>query len=113
MEKGPLVQQLDNTNLCATGSGALPLSDKRSQHAQEAHVLPNLKIALLIALGKLYDNDCKVVLSNHQLDVIKGNNVILKWHWDRIDDLWDIPITKTTLTKTFRYQQTIWEFIPL
>ena len=114
MEKVPLVQQPDNTHLRATGSGALPLSDKLSQHAQEARVLPNLKSTSMIALGKLCDNNCKVVLSKNQLEVIKDKNIILEWHWNRTNDLWEILITKTTLAKNnFRYQQTIWGFIPI
>ena len=64
MEKGLLVQQPDNRNLRATGSGALPLPDKLSQHAKEAHVL-HLKSASLIALEKLCNNNCTVVLSKH------------------------------------------------
>ena len=45
------------------------------------------------------NNKCKVVLSKDHLGVIKNNKIILKGHRNRQDDLWDILITKTTLTK--------------
>ena len=67
---GPRVQQPDNTNLQATGSGTLPLSADLSRKAQKAYILWNLKSASLIALGQLCDDDCKIVLSKEHLDVI-------------------------------------------
>ena len=100
---GPIVQQPDNTNLRSTGSGQLPLSKKLTKKAQEAYVLPNLKSASLIALGQLCDDDCKVILSKDSLNVVKNNKIILTGHRNRRDDLWDIPITKTTLSED-KYQ---------
>ena len=72
-ELGPLVHQPDNTGLWAEGSGQLPISTKLSKEAQRAYILPNLKSASLIALGKLCDDKCKVVLSKEDLVVVKDN----------------------------------------
>ena len=92
------MQQPDNSNLRSTGSGHLPLSTELTPKAQEAYVLPNLKSASLIALGQLCDDGCKVVLTPDRLDVVKNKKIILTGHRNRHDDLWDIPITKTTLS---------------
>ena len=96
---GPRVQQPDNTNIQATESSTLPLSVDLLGNAQKACILPNLKSASLIALGQLCDDDCKIVLSKEHLDVIKNNKVILQGQRNWHDDLWDIPIIKTTLTR--------------
>ena len=94
---GPVVQQPDNTNLKATGSGNLPLSKDLTRKAQKAYVLPILKSALLIALGQLCNDKCKVVSSKDHLNVTKKTKLSLK----------DIEINKMTCG-TFRLPKQRW-----
>ena len=98
VEQGLTVHQQDNTEMRAIASGELPLSTKLSTTAKEAYSLPNLWSLSLIALGKLCNDDCKVVLMQDDLVVIKDEDIILKGKRNRTDNLWDIPIEKTQLT---------------
>ena len=98
MTPGPQVQQPDATPLQTTGTGQIPLSSKLSPQAQQGLILPHLKSASLIAMGPLCDDDCNVIFSKKHMAVIKNNEVILRGKRNKYDDLWDIPIEKTTIT---------------
>ena len=63
---GPTVQQPDNSILLPQGSGQVPLTKKLSSAAQHALILPNLKSASLLLLGKICDDGCTVVLTENK-----------------------------------------------
>ena len=52
----------NNATLKATERGRLGLSHSLSEEAKTAVILPGLKISSLISFGKLYDDDCDVLL---------------------------------------------------
>ena len=70
-------------------------------------ILDNLKSSSLISLGQLCDDKCTVVLTDKKLAVIKNKEIILRGTRNRIDDLWDIPIEKTSITSDNFKQQKI------
>ena len=57
--------------------GQLPMLDKLISKAKIAMVLCQLTSSSLISLGELYNDDCKVNLDKHSLEVCKDNDLIL------------------------------------
>jgi hypothetical protein len=51
------------------------------------HIVPSLKVALLIGIRPLCKAGCKVVLNNEKCEVIFNNKVILTGHKDPSTDL--------------------------
>ena len=51
-------------------------------------------------MGQLCDDDCLVILSKNKLTVLKDNKMVLEGTKNKNDDLWDIPIYKTTITES-------------
>ena len=60
---GPTIQQPDNSILWSQGSGQVPLTNKLSNAAQHALILPNLNSASLLSLGQIWNDGCTVVLA--------------------------------------------------
>ena len=78
--------------LRSTKKGTLPLPcSTLSTRSTTANILPGLKSASLIALGKFCDDGCNVILNGNACYVIKNNKVVLRGTRNRQDDLWDIP----------------------
>ena len=73
--------------------GELLLSQHLSKQAKTAVVLPNLTSSSLISLGQLCDNGCKVNLDKNSLNVYKDSKLIMEGTRNKINGLWDIPIT--------------------
>ena len=87
----------DGSQIQANRKGLLLTSTSLSTQTREAKILPNLKSASLISIGKLCDDGCKVNFDEHGMDVIKNNKVIMHGTRNKRDGLYDIPIQKTTL----------------
>ena len=77
--------------------GQLSLHQKLSTTAKNVLVLPALKSLLLISLGQLYDDNCKIELDKRELKVLKNKQLMLKGNRNYQDGLWDIPITKHSI----------------
>ena len=60
--------------------------------------LPQLKSALMISIGWLYDNDCNVLLNKNKLYVFKQSKLILEGTMNTSDGLSDVPIQKQKMT---------------
>ena len=97
------VTLLDRDMLEPSQKGTLPLSSQLSSEATDATVLPELKSSPLISLGKIYNDNCTIILDNENLVALKSSNVqteydkdnvVLQGHWNKQDGLWDIPITR-------------------
>jgi hypothetical protein len=56
------------------------------------HIVPSLKVALLIGIRPLCKAGCKVVFDNEKCEVIFNNKVILTGHKDPSMDLWTLPL---------------------
>ncbi len=56
------------------------------------HIVPSLKVALLIGIRPLCKAGCKVVFDNEKCEVIFNNKVILMGHKDASMDLWTLPL---------------------
>ena len=97
---GPDVHQPDNTVLKTQGTGLVPIDETLSPEATRAMILPELKSSSLISMGQLCDKNCLIVLSKKKLTVIKDNKLVLEGTRNKKDDLWDIPIYKTTMTES-------------
>ena len=95
---GPTVQQPDNSILRSQGSVQVPLTNKLSNAAQHALILPNLNSASLLSLGQICDDGCTVVLTNKKLSVVKNKEVLLQGVRNLQDDIWDIPIKQPNMT---------------
>ena len=94
--------QLPNNKLiAATIEGELPLSEHLSSTAKKAMVLPKLKCSNLILIGQLCDDEYSIILDKKKTIAFKNNKVILKGIRNKTDDLWDIPIPKTNITKDY------------
>ena len=83
--------------IVGTKEGTLPLHNKLTKTARTAKILPGLKSASLISLGKLCDDGCDITLHEDKLYVSKDNEVVLTGHRNMVDNLWDIPVSKTKL----------------
>ena len=81
----------------ATDQGILPLSNNISKQGRTAKILPELKSASLISIGKLCDDDCQVYFDKRNLQVRKNNKLILQGKRNYKDGLYDIPIAKKVL----------------
>ena len=77
----------------ATRTGKIPLASSLSYHFKKAHIFDGLHSASLISLGKMCDDDCVAILDKKDINIIKGKTLILKGHRNKIDVLWDIPIS--------------------
>ena len=98
-DKGHSVQLPDSTMISSTEQGELPLSNLLSTKATKTAILPKLKSANLISLGQLCDDGCTITLDQDTMKVTKNNTTILKGIRNQKDGLWDIPISKKTITK--------------
>ena len=96
---GPDVHQPDSTVLITEATGIIPIDETLSSKVTKVMVLPQLKSASLISMGKLCDDDCLVVLSKKKLAVVKNNKIVLRGTRNKNDDLWDIPIYKKNITE--------------
>jgi hypothetical protein len=85
--------------ISSTEQGELPLSNLLSTKATKTAILPKLKSANLISLGQLCDDGCTITLDQDTIQVTKNNTTILKGIRNQKDGLWDIPISKKTITK--------------
>ena len=81
--------------ITSTLTGTIPLSNNLSTKAKQATVLPNPHSSSLISLGKLCDDDCKVLLDKKELNVCKDEKVVLKGYLNKRDSLWDIPVVNS------------------
>ena len=96
--KGISVQLPNSEIITSTEKGELPLSSLLSPQAKNAIVLPKLTSANLISLGQLCDDGCSIVLDKNKMIAVKDNTIVLKGKRNKKDGLWDIPITKTSIT---------------
>ena len=87
----------NQTIITATSKGIIPISTELSPDGRTAKILPELKTALLISVGKLCDDGCKVMFDEKMMIARKNNKTILTGHRNERDGLYDIPIEKTCL----------------
>ena len=86
---GPTVNLPDGTSIQSNEMGHLPIPSL-SPTASQCHVLPDLRSASLISVGKLCNDDCVVTFDKHRVYVTKNNKIILQGHRNRRDNLWDM-----------------------
>ena len=90
----PTVQLPNNATTNATKTRSIPLSGNISTHAKYAHVLDGLHSPLRIYLVELCDNDYIAILDKNDINILKNKTLILKWHRNKTDSLWYIPISR-------------------
>ena len=76
--------------------GYLPIP-ALSQEGQKTRILDDLHSASLISLGQLADDGCTTQLDKDKLVVKKDGKVILTGTRNHQDNLYDIPIEKTSI----------------
>ena len=86
----------------STDKGILPISNHLSKKVQQAIVLPQLSSSLLISLGQLCDDDCKVELNRSNLKVFKEKKLVMKGCRNYKDGLWNISITNHIVINNVR-----------
>jgi hypothetical protein len=59
----------------------------------EAHIVPDLTVALLIGIPVLCKAECVVIFTDKMCSVMFGRKVILQGYKDPSTDLWILPIT--------------------
>ena len=84
--------------ITSSQEGILPLSPLLSDKAKTAIILPKLTSSNLISIGQLCNDGCNVIMDKDKMVAIKDNQVVLKGIRNKLDGLWDIPITKTSIT---------------
>ena len=92
-QNGPTFQLSNNSTTNAKKTESIPLSRSLRIHAKKAHIFDELQIFSLIYLGQLCYDDCISILEKNEINNIKNNTLILKWHRNKTDGLWDIPIS--------------------
>lgn len=74
----------DADTLTPSQQGTLEISNKLSQLAQTATVLPELKSPSLISLGQICDNNCTIVLNKTNLIAAQTEKIKISVHKDDI-----------------------------
>ena len=87
---GPQILQPDRSILKIQKQCTLPINEKLSDEAQAAYVVPGLKNASLLSIGKLCDDNCLALFTKKNLFVFKNNNLILQGLRNKCDGLWDV-----------------------
>jgi hypothetical protein len=81
--------------MATTQKGTLGLSNKLSTPAQTAFVLDDLKTGTLISIAQLCDDDCIVIFSKYDVQIVKDDQVIIKGQ-RMTNGLWSVPLTQNT-----------------
>ena len=83
----------DNTSLTPTHSGVLDLHPSLTQ---EARVVPGLSNSSLFSIGQVCDEGCYAIFSASHLQIIRDGKIVLTGYRNKMDGLWDIPLTTNT-----------------
>ena len=70
----------------------------------EAHIVPDLTVALLIGIHVLCNAGCVVIFTDKVCSVMYGRNVILQGYKDPSTDLWILPITPNEVHRQGKLQ---------
>jgi hypothetical protein len=86
-------REIRSTHVCDKNIPWLPIT-------LLGHIIPDLKVALLIGICPLCKVGCKVIFDNEKCDVVYEGRVILRGYKDPTTDLWTLPITKEGMRTT-------------
>ena len=67
--EGPTVQLPNGTSIKATQEGYLNISNKLQNKTSKVTILPQLKSASLLSLGKFCDDNCTIALNKHTMNL--------------------------------------------
>ena len=88
----------DKSTISASQIGLLPNS-KLSEIGRRVKILPQLRSASLISVGKLCDDGCTVHFDNNKMQVHKNDQIIMSGIRNHEDGLYDIPIAKVQVSE--------------
>jgi hypothetical protein len=88
----------DKSTISASQMGLLP-NPNLSKIGRKVKILPQLRSASLISVGKLCDDGCTVHFDNNKMNVHKNNQIIMSGIQNHEDGLYDIPIAKVHVSK--------------
>ena len=108
---GPLVYQPDRTTLKISEQGSIPFPSTLSEDARKANVLPGLKNASLLSIGKLCDDNCIALFTKQNLLIYKNGNIIIQGYRCNKDGLWNVPFPKTKLLKDDKIKPELLNYI--
>jgi hypothetical protein len=86
-------RKIKSTHVCNINIPVMPMT-------LTGHIIPDLKIALLIGIRPLFKEGCKVIFDNEKCDVVYEGRVILRGCKDPATNLWTLPITKEGMQTT-------------
>ena len=95
---GPSVVLPNNEVISSTQKGQIPLTSLLSKQARTASILPKLESSSLISLGQICDDGCTILLDDKRLTAFKADEIVLQGIRNPHDKLWDIPVTKSTIS---------------
>ena len=106
---GSSVTLPDDTKIKPSHKGILPLHSSFSNTAKTATILPKLQSSSLISVGKICDDNNHVIFNKNSVHAIPYNDniqkiisktdVLLQGKRNHKDNLYDIPIEKTSITE--------------
>ena len=64
-----------------------------SARAKKAHILQELKSSSLLYIGQLCDDNYHAIFTKNKLHVTKEQTLILEGTRDRLNGMWNIPLT--------------------
>ena len=85
------VLQPNGTKMSSTYTCELPLAFL-SPTARKGHVMPSLKSGALLSLGQLYDDGCHVFFDKCQIQIYKGDTIILAGDRNFTIGMWHVHI---------------------
>ena len=88
----------DKSTISASQIGLLPNSNL-SEIGRRVKILPQLRSASLISVGKLCDDGCTVHFDNNKMQVHKNDQIIMSGIRNHEDGLYDIPIAKVQVSE--------------
>ena len=83
----PPITLPNKDTVVGTKKGLIPMHPLLSKEAATAKILPGLKSASLISIGKLCDDQCEVSFHEDEMKVVKNNTVVMTGKRNTQDNL--------------------------
>ena len=97
-EQGAPILLPDKSSISSSHTGLLP-NLHLSKIGRTVKILPHLRSASLISVGKLCDDGCRVHFDETKMKVHKNEQLIMTGTRNEKDGLYDIPIEKVNLSQ--------------
>ena len=78
IHNGPLIQKPDKSYLQITKKCTIPMNEHLTSTSTSGYIVPGLKNASLLSIGKLCDDGCIALFTKKNMFVFKSNQLMLQ-----------------------------------